>query len=96
MNSLCLQVALNQKGIQKSGAQFGAPNRPERQFKFSYEQAATAIKESCQNNNLHINTLCRQPQNSLAHIFFIFPYYWDNLYLGQRNIQTPLSYHLLM
>jgi predicted nucleic acid-binding protein len=27
-----------------------------RKFKFSYEQAATAIKESCQNNRLHINT----------------------------------------
>jgi len=27
-----------------------------RKFKFSYEQAATAIKESCQNNSLHINT----------------------------------------
>jgi predicted nucleic acid-binding protein len=27
-----------------------------RKFKFSYEQAAAAIKESCQNNSLHINT----------------------------------------
>lgn len=27
-----------------------------RKFKFSYEQASTAIKESCQNNSLHINT----------------------------------------
>ena len=27
-----------------------------RKFKFSYEQAAIAIKESCQNNSLHINT----------------------------------------
>ncbi len=27
-----------------------------RKFKFSYEQAATAIKECCQNNSLHINT----------------------------------------
>ena len=27
-----------------------------RKFKFTYEQAATAIKESCQNNSLHINT----------------------------------------
>lgn len=27
-----------------------------RKFKFTYEQAATAMKESCQNNNLHINT----------------------------------------
>jgi predicted nucleic acid-binding protein len=27
-----------------------------RKFKFSYEQAAMAIKESCQNNGLHINT----------------------------------------
>jgi predicted nucleic acid-binding protein len=27
-----------------------------RKFKFSYEQAASAIKESCQNNNLYINT----------------------------------------
>src|ERR1700733_518950 len=27
-----------------------------RKFKFSYEQAATAIKESCQKNGLHINT----------------------------------------
>jgi predicted nucleic acid-binding protein len=27
-----------------------------RKFKFSYEQAATAIEESCQNNSLHINT----------------------------------------
>jgi predicted nucleic acid-binding protein len=27
-----------------------------RKFKFNYEQAATAIKESCQNNSLHINT----------------------------------------
>jgi predicted nucleic acid-binding protein len=27
-----------------------------RKFKFTYEQAATAIKESCQNNSLHVNT----------------------------------------
>ena len=27
-----------------------------RKFKFTYEQAATAIKECCQNNSLHINT----------------------------------------
>lgn len=27
-----------------------------RKFKFSYEQAATAIKECCKNNSLHINT----------------------------------------
>lgn len=27
-----------------------------RKFKFTYEQAAIAIKESCQNNSLHINT----------------------------------------
>ena len=27
-----------------------------RKFKFSYEQAITAVNESCQNNNLHINT----------------------------------------
>ena len=27
-----------------------------RKFKFNYEQAAIAIKESCQNNSLHINT----------------------------------------
>ena len=27
-----------------------------RKFKFNYEQAATAIKECCQNNNLHTNT----------------------------------------
>jgi len=27
-----------------------------RKFKFNYEQAAAAIKESCQNNRLHINT----------------------------------------
>ena len=27
-----------------------------RKFKFSYEQAITALKECCQNNNLHINT----------------------------------------
>ncbi|WPV65960.1 PIN domain-containing protein [Chitinophaga sp. LS1] len=27
-----------------------------RKFKFSYKQAATAIKECCQNNNLHTNT----------------------------------------
>ena len=27
-----------------------------RKFKFSYEQAATVIRESCQNNSLHINT----------------------------------------
>lgn len=27
-----------------------------RKFKFSYEQAITAINESCQNNSLHINT----------------------------------------
>ena len=27
-----------------------------RKFKFTYQQAATAIKESCQNNSLHINT----------------------------------------
>jgi predicted nucleic acid-binding protein len=27
-----------------------------RKFKFTYDQAASAIKESCQNNSLHINT----------------------------------------
>ena len=27
-----------------------------RKFKFSYEQAITAVNESCQNNSLHINT----------------------------------------
>jgi predicted nucleic acid-binding protein len=27
-----------------------------KKFRFSYEQAATAIRESCQNNSLHINT----------------------------------------
>jgi predicted nucleic acid-binding protein len=27
-----------------------------KKFKFSYEQASTAIRESCQNNSLHINT----------------------------------------
>ena len=27
-----------------------------RKFKFTYAQAVTAIKESCQNNSLHINT----------------------------------------
>jgi predicted nucleic acid-binding protein len=27
-----------------------------RKFKFSYEQAITAANESCQNNNLHINS----------------------------------------
>jgi predicted nucleic acid-binding protein len=27
-----------------------------RKFKFTYDEAATAIKESCQNNSLHINT----------------------------------------
>ena len=27
-----------------------------RKFKFTYDEAAIAVKESCQNNNLHINT----------------------------------------
>ena len=48
-----------------------------RKFKFRYEEAITAVKECCMNNNLHTNTenTVLQACGIAAQIHWIFAYY---------------------